>query len=113
LVEPHAEDACRRVRLEHRNRIFRDLPGRRIELSKNLFPEARVPDRALRIHDRVVRLPRAFRQVVLAVDDLRGVAARAWERLERVSPLRAGTQIDVAQKFGLSMPPFEATVRRW
>ena len=77
LVEAHAENAGRRVRLQQRDRVLGDLAGLRIELAEDLFAEARVPRHALRIDDHVVRLARALRQVVLGVDDLRRLALSA------------------------------------
>ena len=42
--------------------------------------------------------------VVLGVDHPRGGALRAWQRLERVVPLRGGAQIQAAQVFRLTPP---------
>ena len=77
------------------------LAGSRIELAEDLLAEAGVPRDAARVDDHVVRLPRSLRQIVLGVDDLRRLARRPRQRLERVAPLRSGAQIDRRQILGL------------
>jgi hypothetical protein len=84
-IEAHAENAGRRLRLEQRNLVLGDLRRLRIELAEDLLAEARIPRHPRRVDDDVVRLARAFRQVVLGVDDARRLAGRPRQRRERRS----------------------------
>ena len=104
VVEPHAEDALRRRRLQHGNRPLGRLAGLRIEPAENLLPERGVPHHALRVDDHVVRLARAGRQIVFGVDDARGTILRTRQRLEGVAPLSSRTEVEGAQVFALATP---------
>src|SRR4029079_10533770 len=85
-IEADAEDTGWRRLLEQRDLVLDHLSRARVELAEDLFAEACVPRRAGGIDDDVVRLPRALRQVVLRVDDLRRRAGRQREGPHRRRP---------------------------
>jgi hypothetical protein len=69
LVESEVQCADRIARLQHRNRIFRDLAGLRIHLAEELLAEVREPDHALFVEGDVVRLDLPARQRIFGDDD--------------------------------------------
>src|SRR3954454_12551468 len=74
LVEPEIERADRITRLQHWDRVFRDLAGLRIHLAEELLAEMRKPDHALFVERDVMRLDLPPRQRVFGDDDAVGAA---------------------------------------
>ena len=82
------ERAGRKLRLEHRDRVFAVFAGLGIELAQKILDEIRIPDMPCAIGAHVMRRDGLARQVVFGDDDMRGAARGPRQGLQFVVPDR-------------------------